>query len=421
MHKIITPLVLMLGVSFLTACTNPIAKNEDFATVTAAHRNALVTKMVPESFTSPNGEAKFSGDIKAQMNTGSFQGVFSIDSQVMGLDSDTAMTLSGSANTPDLGGAMSMNLNMNMISKSGSGYLRINALDLITADPAISGMLGGFVGSLKGKWLLLDGETATLDQSRNQELIRELRKSFAERNLLVMTRDLGLENGMYRYEISIDKKELFELAKTITKASTGTGMTTAELERAQKSIDASSFSGTLTVNQSNKEYGAMTLNYSLVEAGRALVTDAGGAEKLGGNIEQVMPPEVGSVSYDFNADGMKLGFKNVEQGMTVDLKKNLTKYTGNITVTDQSRTRILPIEISKNGDTFVMNIKYAAIDKTEQIQSLEATMQMGVVAKSDIVVTAPTGATPISEMLGGLLGGGGRAANDEGMLREGNE
>lgn len=237
--------------------------------------------MVPESFTSPNGEAKFSGDIKAQMNTGSFQAVFSTDSRVMGLDSDTTMTLSGSANSPDLGGAVRMNLNMNVISKSGSGYLRINALDLITADPAISGMLGGFVGNLKGKWLLLDGETAALDQSRNQKLIRELRKSFSERNLLVMTRDLGLENGMYRYEISLDKKELFELAKTITVANTGTGMTTAELKRAQKSIDASSFSGTLTVNQSNKEYGAMTLNYVLDRSNEITVSSGTGDKKLG--------------------------------------------------------------------------------------------------------------------------------------------
>ena len=137
------------------------------------------------------------------------------------------------------------------------------------------------MGSLKGKWLLLDGETATLNQSRNQELAREIRKSFAERNLLIMTRDLGIENGNYRYEISLDKKELFELAKTIATASTGTGMTTAELERAQKSIDASSFSGTLTVNQSNKEYGAMTLNYILVKSNEITVASGTGNNKLG--------------------------------------------------------------------------------------------------------------------------------------------
>ena len=141
MHKITTPLVLILAVSFLAACTNPLAKNENFATVTAAHRNALITKMVPESFTSPNGQAKLSGNITAQMNTGSFQAAFTTNSQVMGLDSDTTMTLSGSANTPELGGNVSINLNMNALSKSGSGYLRINTLDLVTANPGISGMI----------------------------------------------------------------------------------------------------------------------------------------------------------------------------------------------------------------------------------------------------------------------------------------
>lgn len=111
------------------------------------------------------------------------------------------------------------------------------------------------------------------------------------------------------------------------------------------------------------------------------------------------------MSYDFNADRIKLSFKSAEQAVALDLKKSLTKYAGNITVTDQSKTRILPIEISKIGDTYVMNIKYMALDKIEKIQSMDANLQMGVVAKSDITVTAPTGATPISEILGGLLGG----------------
>jgi hypothetical protein len=334
MKKFITPLILSIGVSLLAACTNPLAKNEDFATVTTAHRNALIAKMSPESVTSQNNEVAISGDIKTQMNTGSFQAAFSSNSRVAGLDSDTTMTLSGSANAPEVGGVANMNMSMNMLSKSGSGYLRINALDIITANPGVSEMIGGFVRDLKGRWLLLDGEAATLNQSTNQELLRELQKKLSERNLLTMTRDLGIENGMYRYEITIDKKELLELTKTITQVSTGTGMTTAELERAQKSIDASSFSGTLSVNQSDKEYGAMTLNYSLVETGGSTGRYVANSEKSEETTAQIAPPEIGSMSYDFNADGVKLGLKNAEQSIVLDLKKSLTKYAGTLSLTE---------------------------------------------------------------------------------------
>jgi hypothetical protein len=120
MHKIIVTLLLLLGTSILNSCTNPLAKNEDFTTVTAAHRSALLSKMIPESFTNPNGQAKLSGNITAQINTGSFRAAFTTDSQIMGMDSDTTITLSGSTNTPELGGNVSMNLNLNTISKSGS-------------------------------------------------------------------------------------------------------------------------------------------------------------------------------------------------------------------------------------------------------------------------------------------------------------
>jgi hypothetical protein len=120
MHKIITPLLIVIGTVLLTSCANPIAKNEDFATVTTAHRNALLSKMIPESFTNPNGQARLSGNITAQMNTGSFQVDFTTDSKIMGMDSDTTITLSGSTNTPELGGNISMNLHLNAISKSGS-------------------------------------------------------------------------------------------------------------------------------------------------------------------------------------------------------------------------------------------------------------------------------------------------------------
>jgi hypothetical protein len=120
MHKIITPLLIVIGTLLLTSCTNPIAKNEDFTTVTTAHRNALLSKMIPESFTNPNGQVRLFGNITAQMNTGSFQAAFTTDSKIRGMDSDTTITLSGSTNTPELGGDVSMNLNIHAISKSGS-------------------------------------------------------------------------------------------------------------------------------------------------------------------------------------------------------------------------------------------------------------------------------------------------------------
>lgn len=96
-----------------------------------------------------------------------------------------------------------------------------------------------------------------------------------------MTRDLGLENGVYRYEISLDKKELLELKKSITLASTGTGMTSTEIETVQKSLEVSNFTGTLMINQSNKEYGAMTLNYTLGNNGKTPVISGSGDKKLG--------------------------------------------------------------------------------------------------------------------------------------------
>jgi hypothetical protein len=96
-----------------------------------------------------------------------------------------------------------------------------------------------------------------------------------------MTRDLGPENGMYRYEISLNKKELLELKKSVTLASTGTGMTAIELEQAQKSIDSSEFNGMLTINQTNKEYGAMTLNYTLSNNSKTHVTSGGDDKSLG--------------------------------------------------------------------------------------------------------------------------------------------
>ena len=96
--------------------------------------------------------------------------------------------------------------------------------------------------------------------------MKEIQKTFADGNLIIMTQDLGIKNGEYNYEISIDKKELLKLQKTITQIQTGTGMTDAEMVIAQKTLDASSFSGTLTVNQSNKEFGAMILNYSIASA-----------------------------------------------------------------------------------------------------------------------------------------------------------
>jgi hypothetical protein len=137
------------------------------------------------------------------------------------------------------------------------------------------------MGSLKGKWLLLDGEAAKLNQPDKIDQISELRKSIRERNLLVMTRDLGLENGMYRYEISLDKKELLELKKSITLASTGTGMTDTELAETQKSIDSSEYSGILTVNQSNKEHGSMTLNYTLGNNGKTQVASGSSDKPFG--------------------------------------------------------------------------------------------------------------------------------------------
>jgi hypothetical protein len=406
MHKIIVTLLLLLGTSILNSCTNPLAKNEDFTTVTAAHRSALLSKMIPESFTNPNGQAKLSGNITAQINTGSFRAAFTTDSQIMGMDSDTTITLSGSTNTPELGGNVSMNLNLNTISKSGSWFLRINALDLVTENPAVSGMIWGFIESLKGKWFLLDGETAKINQPAKIDLARELRKSFAERNILIMTRDLGLENGVYRYEISLDKKELLELKKSITLASTGTGMTSTEIETVQKSLEVSNFTGTLMINQSNKEYGAMTLNYTLGNNGKTPVVSGSGDKKLGWLILQNPDSETGSISYNFSAEDIRLGFKSSKESLMLELNKNLTTYTGKITVTDQSKTYSAPIEISKDGDMYVLKSTYTATDKTEQIQSFDTILQLGYLSRSGNTINAPNGAVSLTEILGGFLGGG---------------
>ena len=108
---------------------------------------------------------------------------------------------------------------------------------------------------------------------------------------------------------------------------------------------------------------------------------------------------MGSIRYDFNKDGIVLGFKNNDESIALDLKKNLTKYVGNLIVTDQSKTHIFPIEISKDGDAFVVSIKYTAPDKLEEIQSMNSNIRLNVIPKSNIVITAPTGATPISKIM----------------------
>jgi hypothetical protein len=117
-------------------------------------------------------------------------------------------------------------------------------------------------------------------------------------------------------------------------------------------------------------------------------------------------PETGSMSYDFNADGIKLGFKNSKESITLELNKNLTTYTGKITVTDKSKTYSAPIEVSKDEDMYVLKSTYTATDKTEQIQSFDTILQLGYLSRSGNTINAPNGAVSLTEILGGFLGGG---------------
>jgi hypothetical protein len=92
--------------------------------------------------------------------------------------------------------------------------------------------------------------------------------------------------------------------------------------------------------------------------------------------------------------------------MMLELDKNLTTYTGKITLSDQSRIYAVPLEISKDGDMYVMKSKYKATKKVEQIQSFDIILQIGYLSKSDGIINAPDGAVSLTEILGGILGGG---------------
>ncbi len=390
----------------LAGCTNPLAEPQDFATVLNSHTQAIVEVLWPEGLTSGTGELELDGRGTGKTLSGATEFTFQLLSKIAGKDSETNLSLSGSTEIAELGGKTSAEASLDFIQKTGSGFVRLNSLSLITADPSVSGMIGGFVGSLKGKWFSLDGASGQYSQSGYRVDTAAVRTALQKHPIVSMTKDLGIMDGMYRYEVALNTPELLALQKDLYYATTGTGMTPEELTKAQKSIETMSLSGVLMIDTDDREYGSFSGSYVILpvvsdipEGGLREKSKCGGQTRCLGEVLGAMS---GTIQATFSSDIFAIKLEDSEGIFDLQLNRELTKVAGTLTITNKIKNQKYPIavEITKKEGKYSMDLSYTATLSTDSLQNGNLSLQ-GIFKKNpEIRIESPKEFTPLSKMMG---------------------
>ncbi len=411
MKKLSFILVVLFGLT-LSACSNPLAKPETFDAVIASHSKAFIDKIWPSGLTSKDPmEQIIQGSFSGITLSGAIQGGFEFNTQTIGKDISGSMSLSGSIKDPilaDAGGDAGIDLGVSFISKSGSGYIKLDRVDVMTGNPQIGGMIGGFVGAFKNTWFLIDGEAANATQSSQIDMA-QVRSLMETNQFMKMKTDLGREGGMYRYEVELDREALIVFNEKMSKALTGTGMNEEAQKKMQATLNTTNLEGTLSIDEDNREYGTFKGKFMIAgsASGSIDITDPTKDCSKGGCLDTSSKVQEGTIEYSFTSDGIFAQVENTEEKIVVDLKRSLTKFTGTMTVTYKKDNVSYPVnlEISKKGSGFELQMSFDQADPKETLKSGVLSFTVETKEKKDIVIEAPKDAKPISEAVGGLLGG----------------
>ena len=168
----------------------------------------------------------------------------------------------------------------------------------------------------------------TTENKKNMLDAAKYRATLENNNIFKLKKNLGRENGMYRYEVTLDQDKFFEVQKGIYEATTGAQMTPENIALLKKDISTSTLEGTLSVDDANREYGSFKGRYTYVDGEKPASED---------------------IEYRYSKDDIYLSTNSDDGVITLDLKRTLLQYKGNLSITSKKDKVSYPIgvEVSK--------------------------------------------------------------------------
>lgn len=287
----------------------------------------------------------------------------------------------------------SANAIFDIFTQGSDGFFRLKKLTVLIDDLPEAALFADMAkGPFLDKWVKLPTssdfgqypltnlrETITRNPRKVVDTVRgALKNNFP----LVKTADLGFADGNYSYAVEFSGAKLIQAIDEISLALAGTGIEKIPADT-QAELNKISGTGTLTINEKNKDWGSILLAFAVEN--QPVVTLNASNNQQGISVKVTPAPGSGSISLIWNRDDgrgtLEAKEANGKVFVSVTFKANMNRGNGSITGT-------------------------ATIEpNTPETTTITFDLSQSWKPDSSVKITAPTDSIGFEQILGSLMGG----------------